>query len=225
MRETNISGQRFGRLVAIKRDTERDCTLHKTNYWLCQCDCGNVVSIRKYDLQHHTRSCGCEKGKLIRETKEKHGWSRKPLYYVWKSMKARCSNKNLPSYKNYGGRGITVCEEWADDFELFKEWAFSSGYKEGLSIDRIDNNGNYEPKNCKWSDAVEQQNNRRSVVNVTYNGVTQSIAKWAREIGVSEATIRNRLKRGLSIEVAMSSKDWRFRNASNVGQQTKTLLR
>ena len=148
MKEINISGQRYGRLVAVKKDINH-VSKSKTNYWICQCDCGNIVSVKKYDLIHSTRSCGCEKGNLIRASKEKHGYSRTPIYAVWKSMKYRCTNKNLSSYKNYGGRGISVCKEWAEDFELFRQWAYSNGYKRGLSLDRIDNDGNYEPKNCK----------------------------------------------------------------------------
>ena len=128
-----------------------------------------------------------------------HGMSESKLYVSWKNMLARCYNQSHKSYKDYGGRGISVTSEW-ETFIPFKEWALSHGYKDGLTIDRIDNNGNYEPNNCRWADNVQQCNNRRSSVYLTYNKKTLSLAQWGKELGISRHTLWLRLQRGLPVE-------------------------
>jgi len=134
----------------------------------------------------------------------KHGgWTQnKHLYSVWCSMKSRCQNTNHRQYKDYGGRGITVCDEWKD-FTEFREWALSSGYVDGncyCSIDRIDVNGNYEPSNCRWANRKEQMNNRRVNVFLTYKGETRTLAQWADTLGICYSTFMSRYDRGWSIE-------------------------
>ena len=141
-----------------------------------------------------------------------HGLCNTPMHHVWLSMKGRCYCKTNKSYKNYGGRGITVCDEWIKSYRAFYEWAVSSGYKKGLSIERIDNNKGYSPDNCKWADKNEQAKNRRNVIDVTYNGKTQCLAEWARELGISRGTIKSRLDQGRSVEEAFSKIDWRKDN-------------
>jgi hypothetical protein len=135
----------------------------------------------------------------------KHGFSAEypKLYEVWTTMKGRCENPNRQKYKDYGARGIKVCDEW-HDAEVFCKWALENGYKEGLQIDRIDVNGNYEPSNCRWADAKTQANNRRDVKKYTYNGKTLSVSEWAREVGKPRATIEGRLLRGWTIERALT---------------------
>lgn len=136
----------------------------------------------------------------------KHGgWANnRHLYNVWSGMLSRCRNKNHKQYKDYGGRGITVCKEW-EDFGTFREWALSTGYVDGnnkfkCTIDRIDVNGNYEPGNCRWATAKEQQNNKRDNVFLTYNGETKTLSQWADTIGIKYTTFMNRYYRGWSID-------------------------
>lgn len=155
------------------------------------CDCGNIKNINKYHLIYGmTKSCGC----LV----NKHGESYTKLYDVFSAMKQRCYNKNNKSYVNYGKRGIAVCDEWLHDNSLFFEWAMNNGYKEGLQIDRIDVNGNYEPSNCRWVDNKVNCNNRRNNVLLTYQGKTRTMKQWAEELGVNYGTIKARHKRGWS---------------------------
>lgn len=122
-------------------------------------------------------------------------------------MKRRCDNKNVKAYADYGGRGIRVCDDWSNSYVAFMEWALSNGYKETLSIDRIDNNGNYEPSNCRWVDMTTQANNRRSNVIYTYNGETHNIAEWADITGITYKTLHYRLSHGWDIGRALTQKN------------------
>ncbi len=143
----DLTGKRFGRLTVIRRDGE-DKFLQAM--WLCECDCGIKVRVRGRGLRTgNTKSCGCYRNEATIATHTTHGMRHSRIYNVWHTIKARCFNENNPSYHLYGGRGITVCDEWRE-FVPFYEWAMANGYEENLSIVRINNDGNYEPSNCRW---------------------------------------------------------------------------
>lgn len=164
----DMVGKKFGLLTVVSESTR---TKSGDILWICKCDCGNITSpIVGSNLRNgHTKSCGCiggGKGGRKKATK-KHGKSYSRLYEVWHGMKKRCYCKTSSGYQYYGGRGITVCEEWQNSFEIFEKWAFSNGYDENAkfgdcTLDRIDVNGNYEPSNCRWVSMAEQNKNKRS---------------------------------------------------------------
>lgn len=193
----DISGQKFGRLTVLDKLHNH----HKRNtYWLCVCECGNLVEVQGSTLKNgRSKSCGC----LLKDTNTKHGKAHIPLYNVWVSMKQRCYNKCNKRYENYGQRGIAVYDEWKDDFQAFYDWAMSHGYKEGLQIDRIDVNGNYEPNNCRWVDVKTQQRNKSNNKLYTINGVTHCLSEWCETFNLKYDTVHMRLYRGWSIERAL----------------------
>ena len=162
IRNTDISGERFGRLTVIRR--YGSCSSGST--WLCKCDCGNEKVVSKGHLKNgDVKSCGCLQYENQKFGSIKHGGSHEKLFGVWVSMKNRCRNHNVHAYKYYGGRGIYVCDEWANDYAAFREWSIANGYvaNDGhniLTIDRIDNDGPYAPWNCRWVDMKTQIHNR-----------------------------------------------------------------
>lgn len=159
----DLTGQKFGRLTVIERAGSDH---HHRATWKCQCDCGEVRIICGFNLlSAQAKSCGCLRAENLKWCNIKHGKRKSRLYHVWQNIKKRCSNPNVHNYHRYGGRGITVCDEWRDDFGKFYEWAIANGYDENApygqcTIDRIDNDKGYSPDNCRWVDVKTQNNNK-----------------------------------------------------------------
>ena len=144
------------------------------------CDCGRETIVAQSSLRSGvTQSCGCLMRELSSKRATKHGGRKTRLYRIWDNMKSRCSNPTKGNYKEYGGRGIKVCEEWLHDFAAFRDWALANGYDDALTIDRIDNDKGYSPDNCRWITQAEQNRNQRTNHMVTYHGETKAIREWA----------------------------------------------
>lgn len=196
-RMKNYDGMRFHNFVVIKRDHQDD----KGLYWfLCKCDCGKRFLVRGGDLKN-TKSCGCMTREYMSRSAKTHGESKTGLYSIWHHMIERCYKPYNKSYADYGGRGITVCPEWRNDYVAFRDWALRNGYDNDArfmecTLDRIDVNGNYEPSNCRWVSMKEQCNNRRNNKFLTYNGETHTMSEWAEIIGIHVDTLWRRQKRG-----------------------------
>ena len=175
----DLTGKRFGYLMVISLDTNPN---NKRIKWLCRCDCNKLTVVAACDLKSgHTSSCGCKK---LESHNKKHGMTKTRIHSIWCSMRQRCYDKNNCSYPSYGKRGITVCDEWRNDFVAFHSWATSNGYTDELSIDRIDNNKGYSPENCRWVSFAEQCNNRRSNVVLKYNGAENTLMNWCKELNL-----------------------------------------
>lgn len=190
MKLKNLIGKRYGRLLVI----EKADSLNGHTRWLCKCDCGKECVVHKSSLlSGNTRSCGCyktENAKMLysgARQKDKH------LYAVWNGIKQRCTNPNNNSYHNYGGRGIRMDDTWANNYESFYYWAIQSGYKRGLEIDRIDNNGNYCESNCRFVEKEMQANNKRNVKLYTIDGITKSLPQWCKHYGQEYYMVRQRV--------------------------------
>lgn len=163
-KKKDLYEERFGRLVAVRVSGK-----YNGKYiWECMCDCGNVVCVEGSKLTNgHTKSCGCLRRDGTKKAKYSHGLCKTRLYRIWSNIKTRCLNHNVDNFKYYGGRGITICDEWRDDFQSFYDWAIANGYKEGLTIERKDSDGNYSPQNCEWitlSENATRANNKRWAV-------------------------------------------------------------
>jgi len=182
-----LIGKTFGTLTVIKHSR----VVKGHSRYICQCSCGNIKEVSGATLiNNRIRSCGC-----LPSNFQTHGLSKnnKKLFSTWVRMKSRCLKKSNPDYFRYGGRGIKVCEEWINGFPAFYEWAINNGYADNLEIDRIDNNGNYEPSNCKWSTKKEQANNRRNNRLVTINGETKTFSQWVDIYGINPNTASSRV--------------------------------
>lgn len=202
-RARDLTGQRFGRLTVIERIPNRPgntCAI-----WRCICDCGNEKVKSSHGLKRaHAPSCGCWGRERISEAKGTHRQTDSKEYYCWSAMKQRCSNPKNKMYRHYGGRGIQVCERWDDSFEAFLgDMGFAPP---GMSIDRIDNDGNYEPGNCQWATPTQQIRNRSNCRYLTARGETMLLSDWAVKAGVRKGTIANRLRYGWSEEEAIFGK-------------------
>lgn len=198
-REYNLAGKKYGRLTVIQLShIEKH---HKV--WLCQCECGNNTLARTGNLNSGSvQSCGCLMKDNMRKVATTHSLSRSRIYRIYINMKMRCSKPTEIQFHNYGGRGIKVCEEWKEDFMSFYKWAMANGYNKKLTLDRIDNDGNYEPSNCRWATYEEQCRNKGNNRLISINGVEKSLIEWSEMSGIGRATIAKR------INVGWDEKDW-----------------
>jgi hypothetical protein len=209
----NIAGWRFGRLLAICPVENAKKNSNSGVLWKCKCDCGNIAYVLTKNLTYKkgTRSCGCLQKEASRKNAQfivrrtgidnaryKHGMTGTRLYMAWLNMKSRCVRTDTRHSKNYALRGISVCSEWAnkqDGFVRFMQWAMANGYADNLTLDRIDNNGNYEPNNCRWVTNSEQQHNRSNNVFITFNNKTQTMNMWAKELNMCYKTLEKRIRK------------------------------
>lgn len=188
----DITSNKYGRLTPIKWFRK-----NKAIYWECKCDCGKTVNVLQSNLlSGKSHSCGCLQKELASKRFGKHYMRNTPLLDCYYNMKSRCYDKNNTHYKSYGGRGITVCDEWKNSSKTFVDWALSSGYKQGLTIDRIDVNGNYSPKNCRWITMKEQSYNRQNSIIITISGTKKCLKEWTTLMGWNYSTYNARHRRG-----------------------------
>jgi hypothetical protein len=190
----NLIGKKFGKLTVIEF---AEINKHKKSMWKCRCDCGKeVIVLGSHLVSGHTVSCG-KHAKFV-----KHGQRHTKLYKVWLSMKNRCNNTADCKYNLYGGRGIRVCEEWQSDFQAYHDYVSSLPHygEKGYSLDRIDNDGNYEPGNVRWATQKEQSNNKRTNIYISCYNETHTLKEWSDITGVNYSTIHGRYKRGKSPE-------------------------
>lgn len=181
----DLTNKRFGKLLVIENTNKKK---NKKTIWLCKCDCGDYKEVQVDNLTTgHTKSCGCLNGKGY-----KHNLKNTRLYYIWSCMKQRCYNKNHKQYKDYGQRGIKICNEW-HEFINFYNWAINTDYQDNLTIDRINNNGNYEPENCRWVNMKIQSNNRRSNHIIEYKNETHTLKEWCDILKLNYKTMQTRI--------------------------------
>lgn len=185
----DLTGKKFGKLTAKSYYRKNGRT-----YWCCVCECGNIVEVRSDGLSTgQTKSCGCLHKEILSKLNTKHKKCHTRLYDSWTDLKQRCYNKHNKRYKDYGERGIKVCDEWLNDFMNFYNWAVNNGYTDSLTIDRINNNGDYEPSNCRWATPKEQIRNRNNTKYITYKGITKPFAEWCEIYNLSYTKVYNRI--------------------------------
>lgn len=201
----DITNNRYNHWTVLRFD-KRDGERYR---WICRCDCGTIRSVEASSLKSGaTKCCGCikhpAKGNL------KHGGRNERLYGVWNGMKNRCYDADDRAFKWYGGRGIKVCDEWVNDYGAFRQWALENGYDDSLNkyectIDRINDNGDYSPDNCRFTNMVVQNNNRRSNVVITFNGESHTLKEWSYITGLNYSMLKKRYKYGWSAERMLST--------------------
>ena len=206
MNKIDMIGKRYGRLTVI---SQSESIKPGRLMWLCKCDCGNECVARGISLRRGDRkSCGCLSSENARQRALEHvthGQSKTRLYQIWFNMRSRCNKVSNSDDHRYGARGIKVCEEWDNSFKSFYDWSMANGYQDDLTIDRIDNDSNYAPHNCRWVNSKVQNNNTRRNHYVTYGGETLTIREWSRKQGINPNTLHSRLvKYGWSVERALT---------------------
>lgn len=202
-RAKNITNQRFGRLVALGPITKA-----KSVNWLCQCDCGNTAIVRADHLTGNSiQSCGCLRLERVVAASIQHGMFGTKIYSTWSRIVQRCTNPNNARYPDYGGRDIKICADWQESFEAFHLYVARLPHfsEKGYTIDRINNNGDYEPGNVRWATSTEQHRNTRKNRLLTFNAKTQCFSAWEEELGLRKGQIWERLHRGWSVEKTLTT--------------------
>lgn len=199
----NLVGMKFGRLTVVEKDGMGSVTGAK---WRCKCECGKETSVFGSNLVYgRSLSCGCLTRQATAAVLTKHGKSNTRIYGIWTNMKDRCLNPKAKAYGGYGGRGITVCEEWRNDFQSFYDWAVVNGYSDELTLERKNNDGNYCPENCRWATRKEQANNTRRNRMITIGEETHTLKEWTETTGVRYDKAKQRVaKLGWDAERALS---------------------
>lgn len=191
-----VIGKKSGRLTVVSYYGKS----YKGNMWNCTCECGQTLTVATKDINsQNIKSCGCLKSDVLTKRNKgmaTHNKTNTRLYRIWGNIKDRCYNENSKDYINYGSRGITICEEWLINFESFYNWSMENGYKEDLTIDRINNDLGYSPDNCRWVSMKIQINNTRKNINITIGGITKTASEWADISGINSKTIIYRFKNG-----------------------------
>ena len=197
----DITGKKFNKLTVVRRIGN---TKGGVPVWRCKCECGNYTDVRGSNLKNGSvKSCGCLLKNPVNKT---HGLSKSKIYGVWNSIKSRCNNPKSSGYARYGGRGICVCSEWDRSFEAFYAWAKSNGYYDGMTIERIDNDGDYCPENCKWIPWLQQSRNRRTNITFEYMGEKHILKEWCEILNLDYKFIHNRInKLGWSFEKSVTT--------------------
>lgn len=194
-------GDKYGRLTIIEETQKKN----GKRYFLCRCECGNEKTVRLDSLAHGiTISCGCYNREISSVVNTKHGLYQSRIYRIWSGMKRRCFNSKFKEFHNYGGRGITVCDDWLN-FMCFYNWAMANGYQDYLTLERKDVNGNYEPSNCTWITLTEQKRNTTITKIITFNGESLTLRQWAKRIGIHCSALCLRLKNGWTLEKALTA--------------------
>lgn len=202
----DFTNKRFGKIVCVKPLRVNN---HKEVVWLCKCDCGNFCEKSSGAFKNISKiaSCGCMKGKKPHMTNlELKNY--KPIHECYVNMKTRCYNPNYELYSRYGGRGIKVCDEWKDNFKEFYNWAIN-GWKKGLTLDRINNDDDYKPDNCRWVDRIEQANNRHTNYLIKYKGRIKTMAQWSRILKIDYSFIQIRMYKNKTMEEVV--KEWNLK--------------
>ncbi|MCT6926169.1 hypothetical protein [Metasolibacillus sp.] len=211
------TGVKYGRLTALEIDKERTTQgkARQGAFWKCQCDCGNVITVRGNMLGKQTKSCGCLKLEQDKENLGRFitGKSHSRLATIWYHMIGRCHNEKDYNYHRYGAKGIKVCDEWRNDFIKFEKWALLNGYSDDLSIDRIDVTGDYQPENCRWADFEVQMNNKRNTLFVEYEGKIMSLkqAYNLEQPAIAYQTAKTRYHTGERDTAKLFAKNRRYR--------------
>lgn len=198
----NKIGTKINYFTIVEELTKPNSRYHR---FKCRCICGNEVILKPHQIfsKWAHKSCGCKTKEIIRLKSVKHGHRHTRLYNIWEKMKQRCYNKNNKLYSYYGGRGIKICQTWINDFGKFYNWSMKNGYKNCLTLDRINVNGNYSARNCRWVTMSVQCNNKRNNVLLTYKNKTQNLSQWCKELGLPMKLIHGRIRvRKMSVEEA-----------------------
>lgn len=205
----DLTGKRFERLLVLEH---KGANKHGVSIWLCRCDCGNQKIVTSLSLKSGgTKSCGCYRAEAMKKGRDSlhashrtHGRSRTPEHCIWQNMIYRCYTPTCPGYRRYGGRGIKVCRRWKESFEAFIQ-DMGPRPSAAHTVNRINNNGHYTPKNCRWATKKEQANNRRNSRPLKYKGQRKNLCEWAEIFGLDKATLHGRLRRGWSVKKALET--------------------